>query len=198
VSRVDGEAVITDYRAVATGVSRPLPVVAVATQRADRSKPKGGPVAAVRRMMIGDGRPPTTRSRRKWPRRTGFWPRITGLGAEQYPIGVCEKRDAAKIKTSGSSTSRSVWRYLMRSVTHTRNMKMYILIVRDTDCGGPLIVGPFDSWKSAATYGSRELHYPWYWAPLVALLPLLPLQPLSSMRWQKPKQDQIDMMPVAA
>jgi hypothetical protein len=114
------------------------------------------------------------------------------------PYRCLRKGDAAKIKTSGSSTSRSVWRYLMRSVTHTGNMKMYILIVRDTDCGDPLIVGPFDSCESAATYGSRELDYPWYWAPLVALLPLLPLQPLSSMRWQKPKQDQIDMMPIAA
>ena len=41
--RVDGKAVGADVGTITSGVDRPLPVVAVGAQRADRPKPEGVP-----------------------------------------------------------------------------------------------------------------------------------------------------------
>jgi hypothetical protein len=56
MARVDRKAVITNVRAKAPSVDRPLPVVAVAAQRAERTEAEGVPVALMRWVMIRDRR----------------------------------------------------------------------------------------------------------------------------------------------
>jgi hypothetical protein len=75
---VDRQAVLAYVGTITAGVDRPLSVVAIAAQRAERTKPEGGPVALMRRMMIGNRRGamrPASRHRaQSGSRRSCVWP----------------------------------------------------------------------------------------------------------------------------